>query len=55
MVPFVKCDKGLADEENDCQLMKPMPDLDALMIRAAAKGDFLIKPDAFLPCALQSC
>eukprot|EP00656_Telonema_subtile_P035605 TRINITY_DN3957_c0_g1_i1.p1 TRINITY_DN3957_c0_g1~~TRINITY_DN3957_c0_g1_i1.p1 ORF type:complete len:394 (+),score=170.60 TRINITY_DN3957_c0_g1_i1:135-1316(+) len=38
VVPFVKCDKGLADEENDCQLMKPMPDLDALMIRAAAKG-----------------
>jgi len=40
VVPFVKCDKGLADEENDCQLMKPMPDLDALMIRASAKGVF---------------
>lgn len=40
VVPFVKCDKGLADEENDCQLMKPMPDLDALMMRASAKGVF---------------
>merc|ERR1711935_1112531 len=40
VVPFVKCDKGLADEENDCQLMKPMPDLDALMMRASAEGVF---------------
>jgi fructose-bisphosphate aldolase class I len=40
VVPFVKCDKGLADEENDCQLMKPTPDLDALMIRARSKGVF---------------
>jgi fructose-bisphosphate aldolase class I len=40
VVPFVKCDKGLAAEANDCQLMKPMPDLDALMRRAASKGVF---------------
>jgi len=40
VVPFVKCDKGLADEQNDCQLMKPMPDLDDLMIRARGKGVF---------------
>ena len=31
--PFLKIDKGLADEENGVQLMKPMPDLDALLER----------------------
>ena len=28
VVPFLKVDKGLADEANGTQLMKPMPDLD---------------------------
>ena len=27
VVPFLKVDKGLADEENGVQVMKPMPDL----------------------------
>ena len=40
MVPFLKIDKGLLDEENGVQLMKPMPDLDALLIRARDKGIF---------------
>lgn len=40
VVPFLKCDKGLATEENGVQLMKPMPTLDDLMIRAKAKGIF---------------
>jgi fructose-bisphosphate aldolase class I len=40
VVPFVKVDKGLADEANGVQLMKPMPDLDALLARAKAKGVF---------------
>lgn len=40
VVPFVKCDKGLADEQNDVQLMKPNPGLDALMTRASAAGVF---------------
>ncbi len=34
VVPFLKVDKGLADEQDGVQLMKPMPDLDALLERA---------------------
>ena len=40
IVPFLKVDKGLADEENNVQLMKPMPELDALLGRATAAGIF---------------
>ncbi|GJM37916.1 MAG: class I fructose-bisphosphate aldolase [Acidimicrobiales bacterium] len=40
VVPFLKVDKGLADDENGAQIMKPMPDLDALCERAVAKGVF---------------
>lgn len=31
VVPFIKIDKGLEDEANGVQLMKPMPELDALL------------------------
>ena len=40
VVPFLKCDKGLADEADGAQVMKPMPDLDALLARARDKGVF---------------
>ncbi|NRP11670.1 Fructose-bisphosphate aldolase class 1 [Aliiroseovarius sp. xm-m-379] len=40
VVPFLKVDKGLADEENGVQVMKPMPDLDALCERAVKAGVF---------------
>ncbi len=40
VVPFLKVDKGLAAEENGVQVMKPMPDLDALLTRAVQKGIF---------------
>ncbi len=40
VVPFLKIDKGLADEQNQVQLMKDMPDLDALLKRAVDKGVF---------------
>jgi len=40
VVPFLKVDKGLADEENGAQLMKPMPDLDALLAKARGKNVF---------------
>ncbi len=40
VVPFLKVDKGLHDEANGVQLMKPMPDLDALLARAVGKGVF---------------
>jgi len=40
VVPFLKVDKGLEDEANGVQLMKPMPELEALCTRAKAKGVF---------------
>ena len=40
VVPFLKVDKGLADEENGVQVMKPMPDLDALLAKAKKAGIF---------------
>ena len=40
VVPFLKVDKGLAAEADGVQLMKPMPELDALLARAAKKGIF---------------
>ena len=40
VVPFLKVDKGLAAEADGVQLMKPMPELDGLLARAAAKGIF---------------
>ena len=40
VVPFLKIDKGLADEANGAQMMKPNPELDALLQRAKAKGVF---------------
>ena len=38
IVPLIKIDKGLEDEANGVQLMKPMPDLDALLVRSKALG-----------------
>jgi len=40
VVPLLKVDKGLLAEENGAQRMKPMPDLDALLIRGREKGIF---------------
>ena len=40
VVPFIKIDKGLEDEKNGVQLMKPMPELDALLKRARGLGVF---------------
>ena len=40
VVPFLKVDKGLAEEANGVQLMKPMPQLDELCQRAVEKGVF---------------
>ncbi len=40
VVPILKVDKGLEAEASGVQLMKPMPDLDALLKRARAKGIF---------------
>jgi fructose-bisphosphate aldolase class I len=40
VVPFLKVDKGLADEKDGVQLMKPIPGLDALLKRAKTKDVF---------------
>ncbi len=40
VVPFIKIDKGLEAEEDGVQLMKPMPELDALLRRAKGLGVF---------------
>jgi fructose-bisphosphate aldolase, class I len=38
VVPFLKIDKGLEEENDGVRLMKPNPGLDALLERARAKG-----------------
>ena len=40
VAPFLKIDKGLADIENGVQMMKPMPDLDALLEKAKTHNIF---------------
>jgi fructose-bisphosphate aldolase class I len=40
VVPFVKVDKGLEKENDGVQLMRPMPELDALLTRAVKLGVF---------------
>ena len=40
VVPFLKVDKGLAEERDGAQVMNPMPDLDSLLTRARANDIF---------------
>ncbi|MGA0803142.1 MAG: class I fructose-bisphosphate aldolase, partial [Ilumatobacteraceae bacterium] len=40
VVPFLKVDKGLEDEVDGVQMMKPMPQLDDLLTRAVGNGIF---------------
>jgi fructose-bisphosphate aldolase, class I len=40
VVPFLKVDKGLADEADGVQLMKPMPALEPLLVRAKEEDVF---------------
>ncbi|MGQ0432183.1 MAG: fructose bisphosphate aldolase [Microthrixaceae bacterium] len=54
VVPFLKVDKGLADEANGAQVMKPMPDLDDLLARAASKGVFGTKMRSVIKLADQA-
>jgi len=51
VVPFLKIDKGLADEADGAQMLKPMPDLDALLTRAVAKGIFGTKERSVIHAA----
>ena len=51
IVPFIKIDKGLEAEENGVQLMKPMPELDALLQRAKSLGVFGTKERSVINAA----
>jgi fructose-bisphosphate aldolase class I len=51
VVPFIKIDKGLADEANGSQVMKAMPGLDELLERAAGKGMFGTKERSVIKLA----
>ena len=48
VVPFLKVDKGLAGESRGVQLMKPMPELAALLHKAKAKRVFGTKMRSFV-------
>src|SRR6516162_10418649 len=48
IVPFLKVDKGLAAEKDGAQLMKPMPDLAALLAKAKEKRIFGTKMRSFI-------
>jgi fructose-bisphosphate aldolase class I len=51
VVPFLKIDKGLAEANDDVQLMKPIPGLDDLLARAAEKGIFGTKERSVIGAA----
>ena len=51
VVPFLKIDKGLEAEVDGCQLMKPMPGLDALLDRAVKAGIFGTKERSVISAA----
>lgn len=51
VVPFLKVDKGLAAASDGVQMMKPMPDLDALLERAVGKGIFGTKMRSVIDAA----
>jgi len=51
VVPFLKIDKGLADEADGVQLMKPIPGLDDLLARAVQKGIFGTKERSVIGAA----
>src|SRR3984885_4114843 len=48
IVPFLKVDKGLLEEKDGVQLMKPIPGLDALLDKAVAKRIFGTKERSFI-------
>lgn len=51
VVPFLKVDKGLEDASDDVKLMKPMPELDALLDRAIGHGVFGTKMRSVIDAA----
>lgn len=51
VVPFLKIDKGLEAEVDGCQVMKAMPDLDALLARAVKAGIYGTKERSVISAA----
>lgn len=51
VVPFLKIDKGLEDEANGVQMMKPMPTLDELLSKAKGLGVFGTKERSVIQLA----
>lgn len=51
VVPFLKVDKGLADAENGVRVLKPMPELDALLDKAVSKGIYGTKMRSVIDAA----
>ena len=51
IIPFIKIDKGLEEEANGVQMMKPMPELDALLARAKGLGVFGTKERSVINAA----
>ena len=54
VVPFIKIDKGLETEENGVKLMKPIPELDQLLVRAKSLGVFGTKERSVINQANES-
>ena len=54
VIPFLKVDKGLADEQDGVQVMKPMPGLDDLCERAVKLGVFGTKMRSVIKAASAS-
>lgn len=58
VVPFLKVDKGLAEEKDGVQVLKPMPELNKLLDRAVANGIFGTKMRSVIklpnPAGIQS-
>ena len=54
VVPFLKIDKGLGEEQDGVSLMKPIPDLDALLARAVKLNVFGTKMRSTISTASQS-
>lgn len=48
IVPILKVDKGLLDDQDGARLMKPIPGLDALLAEALAQGVFGTKMRSFI-------
>ncbi|MCH3908317.1 MAG: hypothetical protein LKE28_08805 [Sphaerochaeta sp.] len=55
IVPFLKVDKGLADEADGVQLMKPIPNLDELLKKANTRSIFGTKMRSVIKAGESGC